>query len=247
MFGPLPITSTRGLQPVIDCFTASGCWCCCPGAKLVQVIVIGGGGGGGNSCNFCTVGCNTTNMPGGGAGGGGGVSVCSFPGALVACVAAVVVGAGGANGIPAVDGGASCFVGGVTLCAGGGQKGQYANINTTQSNGSICPGLGNYACGNQGGGGRALINGCNATNTDSTTRGGGGGGGVRYCNTLPSSCTFTNAGSASSCSDLILPQLTVTIGNRGAGGNGGNGSLNFQRATTGTGGAGGFVQVIQYF
>lgn len=248
LFGPSGFAGGGATPPVVTNFASSGTWNCCPGAKTILVVAIGGGGGGGDSVDCTTSGQPTFYIAGGGGGGGGGISVCCFTGSAVCATGTVTVGLGGSRGIPATNGGNSCFVSGTaTLCAQGGRLGQYSCV--INGNNSLWGdgGAGNAQVGNHGGNGCALQNGGNAQALDGAARGGAGGGGVRYCNVLPVSCTFTNPGSVSPVSTFDLPQLSLCLNSAGRGGNGGNASVDFNRTPTGTNGNSGFVTVVQYF
>ena len=248
LFGPTSVLSVGGQQPIVQNFTSSGTWNCCPGVKLVQVIAIGAGGGGGSSANFNTTGCPTFYISGGQGGGGGGISMCCFSPTQVSSSAVVTVGGGGAAGAPANDGGRSCFVSGTAIvCAAGGQRGNYSTTINSQPIGTLgVGGAGNQSQGNCGGAGYATQNGANATSLE-TTRAGGGGGGAFYCNLLGCSPVFTNGGSSSPVTEFTTPQTDIDLTTIGRGGQGGNGSMNLTRPITGQAGQSGYVRVIQYF
>jgi hypothetical protein len=249
LFGsPAMLANGGGQQPVVNNFTGSGTWCCCPGAKLIQVIAIGGGGGGGASANYCATGCPTFYISGGQGGGGGGISMTCFTAGQVCSTAVVTVGAGGSQGAPATNGCNSCFVSGTAIvCAQGGERGNYSTVQNNQpTSGLGVGGLGNYSQGNCGGIGWATCPGGNGTSSE-TTRAGAGGGGAYYCNLLGCVPVFTNRGEDSPVADFETPQTAISLNDYGRGGKGGNGSMNSQRTPAGTNGEAGYVRVIQYF
>jgi hypothetical protein len=246
-----------GQQPVIDNFTGSGVWYCCPGAKTIQVITIAGGGGGGGTCNrpIAGCGCPTFGLSGGGGGQGGGISMCCFSGTQVGASGPVVVGAGGAGSVTAANGCAGAnsvwCSGSVNVSAMGGGPGQGSGNVNNGCVGSLyigC-GIGNYRCGNGGGGSRYNGNGADARNDNTnSTRGGGGGGGAYYCNVIPISCTFWTTSNASTASFFCSPQTCIDLTSIGAGGRGGITSFdNSSFSCNGVSGNGGYVRVIQYF
>jgi hypothetical protein len=250
IFGNGLVQSSGGRPYVLNTYETAGsfCWCKCTGAKIVGVIVIGGGGGGGDSTNVCTLGCSSFVWPGGGGAGGGGVSYCIMPADCVASPAAITVGSGGTRGYPGTDGAKSCFVGGITVCAGGGEKGQQSStINSPLTNGGP-GGLGSIS-GNRGGAG-IVGQGCNARECENTTRGGAGGGGGFYCNVIPTTTCTNPPGNATA-----LPQTlnvgwnptNICLASTGKGGDAGNTALNGNRSVTGTNGNAGLVYVVQYF
>jgi hypothetical protein len=240
-------------QVIINDYTSTGTWACCPGVQLVEVITIGGGGGGGNGVNFN---CNVQGylVLGGAGGGGGGISQTRVRSCTVGPTACVVVGAGNpANGNPGQGyAGASCFYDGLgfSVCAGGGQDGGrgacatiYGVFPSPQlvTNGGV-GGAGTVSAGNDGGAAfyrcnPFTVNGLNGEGkSGSNTRGGGGGGSAvtLYCNGA--------AGSPSTAESYCGISLT----DYGQGGNGGN-STACGTAQNGGSGNGGFVRVIQYY
>jgi len=256
LFGsPTLISTGGGSQPVVNDYTSGGCWFCCPGAKLIQVITIGGGGGGGGANDTAVAGCSCPSFyfSGGGGGQGGGISVCCFPGCAVLASGPVTVGgggAGGSNGSNGCNGGNSVWCGGPSAClvATGGRFGGGNGLvpNGSASGGFGC-GIGNNKCGNTGGGG-TNGNGTNGSNAITfTTRGGGGGGAARWCATLPTCCVISNPGVASTAYVFTLPQTSIDLVSKGAGGRGGNASFDGGRASAGIAGSSGFVRIIQYF
>ena len=254
MFGSSALIGNGGGKPtVIQDFTGSGTWFCCPGVKLVQVITIAGGGGGGGASDTTTSGCASFYLSGGGGGQGGGISMSCYLGPQVGASGPVTVGSGGAggsNGGNGTSGGDSiwCSLPGICVASIGGRfGGGNGSVKNGSASGGFGCGTGNYKNGNTGGG-AGSGNGTGGSNSIAdTTRGGGGGGSAIYCNVIPVSCTFCSAGSASTASNFTSPQTCIDLSSYGCGGRGGNGSVDSNRATAGLSGSGGLVRVIQYF
>lgn len=145
--------TTTGVGKV-DVYTSIGTttWTKPTGAKFVTIILIGGGGGGASGDS------NPSTVQNGGGGGGGGYTYTSLPAYMIPSTANVVVGDGGAGGIPQTGNGSgntgntgssTCF--GTFICAYGGVGGSANNV-------AGSGGFGHTATGTNGSGSQLQFN-----------------------------------------------------------------------------------------
>ena len=105
------LVATAGkVAAVTDTFNASGTWVAPAGVTTVIVEAWGGGGGGHDGSNAGDY---------GGGGGGGGAYASSVVTVTPGNSYAITIGAGGANGTPGNNGGATSFDGSTVVAAGG--------------------------------------------------------------------------------------------------------------------------------
>ncbi len=231
-----------GRSSDVQTFTANGTWSQPDGAKIVEIVAIGGGGGGGSGRR----GTAGTNRSGGGGGGGGEMSLVRYPASVLPSTLSVLVGSGGAAGIPASTdnssnaggaGSTSSVSSGTTRYAwadfGKGGAGGFIADGTQQNGGqggrpilggvigAVLQGCGSVGAG--GGGGNSdypMPAGVSASASNPLSGSGGGGAGIGLNSSNLLTSTSATGASAGSGLAAFVPEppagWTPGRGGRGA-------------------------------